>query len=206
MPPEHKSLAVPRPLADVAPELAHILARPAIHTPAKYVVSEIRCETMMVAMRDGVRLATDLYLPPKLPAPAVAVRTPYAKAGDAMVGVFLALARRGYVVISQDCRGTGDSEPDSWDYYMFESEDGYDFVEWVAAQDWFDGFLGACGGSYVGQTQWQMAMHSKMSTIVPEVSGLGIAVNTMHLHMFCNAYAKTVGKGEGKDRQALHGP
>jgi hypothetical protein len=195
MPPKHKSLAVPRPLADVAPELAHILARPAIHTPAKYAVSQIRCETMMVAMRDGVQLATDLYLPPKLPAPAVAVRTPYAKAGDAMVGVFLALARRGYVVISQDCRGTGDSEPDSWDYYMFESEDGYDFVEWVAAQDWFDGFLGACGGSYVGQTQWQMAMHPKMSTIVPEVSGLGIAVNTMHLHMFCNAYAKTVGKG-----------
>jgi uncharacterized protein len=87
-------------------------------------------------------------------------------------------------------------EPDSWDYYMYEPEDGYDLVEWVSQQDWFDGFLGSRGGSYVGQTQWHMAMHPRMSTIVPEVSGLGVAVNTVHLHMFANAYARSVGKGE----------
>jgi putative CocE/NonD family hydrolase len=71
-------------------------------------------------------------------------------------------------------------------------------VEWISKQPWFDGFLGAAGGSYVGQTQWQMAMHPKMSTIVPEVSGIGVAVNTVHLHMFANAYAKSVGKGDDK--------
>jgi hypothetical protein len=43
-----------------------------------------------------------------------------------------------------------------------------------------------------------MAMHPRMSTIVPDVSGLGVAVNTVHLHLFTNAYAKSVGKGEGK--------
>src|SRR5438046_10374200 len=43
-----------------------------------------------------------------------------------------------------------------------------------------------------------MAMHPRMSTIVPEVSGIGVAVNTMHLHMFANAYARSVGKGEEK--------
>jgi predicted acyl esterase len=81
---------------------------------------------------------------------------------------------------------------------MYEPEDGYDLVEWVSQQAWFDGFLGACGGSYSGQTQWQMAMHPSVSTIVPDVSGLGVAINTVHLHMFNNAYARSVGKGENK--------
>lgn len=187
-----------KPLADVSAELARVLARNIIHTQPRHAVSEIRCETMMVAMRDGVRLATDIYLPPVLPAPVIAVRTPYARGADAFVGTFLSFARRGYAVVSQDCRGTGDSEPEQWDYYVYEPEDGYDFVEWISAQPWFDGFLGACGSSYVGQTQWHMAMHRKMSTIVPEVSGLGIAVNTAHPHMFTNAYARSVGKGEDK--------
>jgi uncharacterized protein len=149
-------------------------------------------------MRDGTRLATDIYLPPIEVAPVIAMRTPYGRGADAFVGAFMSFARRGYVVLSQDCRGTGDSEPEYWDYYMYEPEDSYDFVEWMAEQSWFNGFIGSCGGSYLGQMQWQMAMHPKMSTIVPEVSGLGIAVNTAHLHMFCNAYARSVGKGEGK--------
>jgi uncharacterized protein len=53
------------------------------------------------------------------------------------------------VVISQDCRGTGDSELDSWDYYMSGPDDSYDLVEWGSKQAWFDGFLGAFGGSPV---------------------------------------------------------
>src|SRR5256885_3587623 len=104
-------------LADVCPDLAPILKRSMIHTPPRFAVSDVRCETVMVNMRDGVRLATDLYLPPQLPAPAIATRTPYGRDVDVLVGVFLSFARRGYVVISQDCRGTGESEPDSWDYY-----------------------------------------------------------------------------------------
>ncbi len=149
-------------------------------------------------MRDGVRLATDLYLPPLLPAPAVAVRTPYSRGADTGVGLHLTFARRGYVVIAQDCRGTGDSEPDNWDYYMYEPEDGYDLVEWAKTQDWFNGFLAGCGGSYLGQTQWQMAMHPNMSTIIPEVSGLGVAVNMAHLYMFGGVHARSVGRGADK--------
>jgi hypothetical protein len=187
-----------RRLTDVAPGLARILKRSLIHTPPRFGVAEIRCEKVLVTMRDGVRLATDLYLPPALPAPSIAVRTPYTRAIDGLAGAFLSFARRGYAVISQDCRGTGDSEPDSWDYYLYEPEDGYDLVEWIGKQAWFDGFLGSCGGSYIGQTQWQMALHPRMSTIVPDVSGLGVAVNTAHLHMFLNSYARSVGKGEDK--------
>ena len=185
-------------LASAAPELARVLQRNALITPPRFTVSQIRCETVMASMRDGTRLATDLYLPPELPAPAIAMRTPYGRDSDANAGLFLSIARRGFVVVAQDCRGTGGSEPDSWDYYMYEPEDGYDFVEWVSHQEWFDGFLGSCGGSYVGQTQWQMAAHPRMSTIVPEVSGLGVAVNTARLYMFLNAYSRTIGKGEEK--------
>lgn len=185
-------------LADAVPELERILTRGGVSAPM-FSVSEIRCETVWINMRDGVRLATDLYLPPVRSAPAIAMRTPYGRANDKFVGAFLSFARRGYVVISQDCRGTGDSEPNSWSYYMYESEDGFDLVEWVSQQDWFDGFLGACGESYIGQTQWCMAMHPRMSTIAPEVSGLGIvAISTAHIYMFVNAYARSVGKGEGK--------
>lgn len=149
-------------------------------------------------MRDGVRLATELYLPPVRPAPVIAIRTPYGRASPKNVAISIAFARGGYVVVSQDCRGTGDSEPDSWDYYVYETEDGLDLVEWVSQQKWYGGFLGACGGSYVGQTQWCMAMHPRMSAIVPEVSSIGVAVNTAHLYLFINSYARSVGKGDGK--------
>jgi predicted acyl esterase len=186
------------PLSAVAPDLAHVLKRPAFLSPPRFDASAISIETLMVTMRDGVRLATDVWLPPVLPAPAIACRTPYERANDDNVGVFLGLARRGYAIVSQDCRATGASEPDSWDYYVYEPEDGYDLIAWISKQDWCGGFIGACGGSYVGQTQWQMAMHPAMSTIVPEVSGLGVAINTAHLHMFANAYARSMGKGEGK--------
>ncbi|MDE2111811.1 MAG: CocE/NonD family hydrolase [Alphaproteobacteria bacterium] len=154
-------------------------------------------------MRDGVELATDVYLSGTCPAPAIIFRTPYGRANDKNIGVFLVLARRGYVVVAQDCRGTGDSQPDAWDYYMYEAEDSYDCVEWAAQQRWYNGFLGSCGGSYAGQTQWCMATHPKMSTIAPEVSGLGVASNTAHLYLFLDSYAKSVGKGVGKNLKPL---
>ncbi|MGH8236868.1 MAG: CocE/NonD family hydrolase, partial [Steroidobacteraceae bacterium] len=189
--------ASPQRLVDVAPQLERILMGVG-DAPSRFAATEIRHETVWVTMRDGVRLATDLYLPPTRTAPAIAMRTPYSRASAKNISISLALARSGYVVIAQDCRGTGDSEPESWDYYVYESEDGVDLVEWIGGQNWFDGFLGACGGSYVGQTQWCMALHPRMSTIVPEVSSLGIAINTAHLYMLINAYARSVGKGKGK--------
>src|SRR3954452_4285114 len=90
-------------LGDVAPDLAHVLERPAFLTPPRFDASAISIETVVVMMRDGVRLATDVWLPPVLPAPAIASRTPYERANDENVGVFLGLARRGYAIVSQDC-------------------------------------------------------------------------------------------------------
>ncbi len=186
----------PRRLADVAPEFHAVLAgeRPArVAHPAH----SIRTETIHVAMRDGVRLATDVYLPPETPAPAIAVRTPYGRA--TLREVYLALAGAGYAVISQDCRGTGDSEPDHWDFYVYERDDSLDFVSWAIGQPWYAGFMGALGGSYAGGTQWCMATHPAMTAIAPEVAGLGVAAKTgVRFHMFANAYARTVGKGRDK--------
>ena len=182
------SKEAPRRLAEVAPDLEKILTLSAIPSPI-FDHSEISCRTELVTMRDGVRLATDLYLPPILPAPAIVMRTPYGRAAHAES--FIAFSQRGYVVISQDCRGTGDSEPDNWDYYMYEREDSLDFVEWILRQKFFNGFIGSCGGSCTfAQTQWCMAMHPHMTAIAPEVGGLGIAFHTAHYYMFLNAYSR----------------
>lgn len=162
-----------------------------------YSAAEVRRETLCVAMRDGTRLATDLYLPPAVPAPAIIVRTPYGR-GAMWPDVCMTFARRGYVAVVQDCRGTGDSEPDSWDYYVYEREDSYDLVDWVVKQFWFQGFVASCGGSYVAEVQWCMSHHPAMSAIAPEVGGLGIGFHTARHHMFMNAYARSVGKGTDK--------
>jgi len=104
--------------------------------------------TIMVPMRDGVKLATDVYLPEGEGTwPAILIRTPYGKSG---VGGFATQAnQRGYVFVSQDFRGRFDSE--GVDYPVFlhggwgEHQDGYDTVEWIAAQKWCDGKVGGVG-------------------------------------------------------------
>ena len=124
----------------------------------------------MLAARDGIRLSTDVYLPPgDGPWPAILMRTPYGK--EASEPLLRALSRYGYAVVGQDCRGTGASEPGQWDMYMYEKEDGYDLVDWVRAQPWSNGKIGGTGGSYVGETQWFMASHPGMTAILPEVAG-----------------------------------
>ena len=189
-------------LTDVAPALAGRLSGKTSPV-VRYSASDITHETAWVAMRDGVRLATDLYRPPGAPAPTIAMRTPYDR--TKFREGFDRLAQWGYVVIAQDCRGTGDSEPDTWEYYVYEEEDSLAFVDWVTEQDWFDGFLGACGGSYVAQTQFCMGMHEAMSGIAPEVGGLGTVATMRPRHyMYVNSYSRSVGKGA--DKVALDHP
>jgi predicted acyl esterase len=105
-------------------------------------------QTVMVPMRDGVKLATDIYLPAgDGPWPTILVMTPYGKKG---AGVFGPEAnRRGYAYVAQDFRGRFDSE--GVDYPVFvhngwgEHQDGYDTVEWIAGQKWSDGKVGGFG-------------------------------------------------------------
>jgi predicted acyl esterase len=166
---------------------------------ADHAAEEIRVERgLMLAARDRIRLSTDLYLPPgDGPWPTIVMRTPYGK--EASGPLLRALARYGYAVVAQDCRGTGASEPGQWDMYMYEKEDGHDLVDWVRAQRWSDGKIGGTGGSYVGETQWFMASHPGMTAILPEVAGIGDARSPgVRLHMLVSAYARTIGKSGGR--------
>lgn len=112
-------------------------------------------ETYMVPMRDGVRLATDVYLPVcDHKVPTVLIRTPYGKhVGPSM---YFKYVQRGYAVVIQDVRGRDDSEGE-WLPNTCETEDGDDTLNWIAAQEWSDGGVGMTGGSYLGYVQWAAA-------------------------------------------------
>ena len=109
-------------------------------------------DEVMVPMRDGVNLATDIYRPAAEGSfPVVLVRTPYKKEMNELQAKYY--ARRGYVCAVQDCRGRFASEG-KWVPFFHEPEDGYDTIEWLAEQSWSDGKVGMIGGSYLGWVQW----------------------------------------------------
>jgi len=114
-------------------------------------------QTVMVPMRDGVKLATDIYLPEgKGPWPAILSRTPYGK-GDNKGQPYV---RLGYARVVQDLRGRFASEGDNL-AFQFDgwgrARDGYDTVEWIAKQPWCNGKVGTIGGSALGIAQYMMA-------------------------------------------------
>lgn len=111
--------------------------------------------TYMVPMRDGVRLAADVYLPEREgPVPAVLVRTPYGKCND--MEPYYRFVQRGFGVVIQDVRGREDSEGE-WLPMYYEVEDGDDTLNWIAAQPWSSGDVAMTGGSYLGYVQWAAA-------------------------------------------------
>ncbi len=115
-------------------------------------------DNVRVKMRDGVKLAADIYRP-EAPGkfPVVLERTPYNRAGAA--GEAAQIASHGYVVVIQDTRGRYGSEGEFYPF-RYESQDGYDTIEWAAALPYSDGKVGMYGGSYVGATQMLAAMAS----------------------------------------------
>lgn len=130
---------------------------------------------VMVPMRDGVRLATDITLPARGgvalpgPFPVLLHRTPYDKAAARLSEVSVAdpspkpnaeiaadLARAGYAVMMQDCRGRYASEG-VFRKYLGEGEDGIDTLDWARAQPWCDGRFGTFGLSYSAHVQTALA-------------------------------------------------
>jgi uncharacterized protein len=129
--------------------------------------------SVAVPMRDGVRLYADVWRPDTTePLPVLVTRTPYDRAAFRALGTGGALAREGYVVVSQDCRGRYESEGSDWRPVELDIDDGYDTVEWAAAQSWSNGKVGMFGASYMGYTQWQAAIARPPSlvAILPECS------------------------------------
>lgn len=128
----------------------------------------IWARNLRIPMRDGITLAADVCRPDEKiisekgwshQLPAVLEYMPYRK-GEAVPGARYteALVRLGYVVVRVDLRGTGDSEGITTDEYLaVEQLDGYDTVEWIAAQPWCDGQVSIMGLSYGGFTALQIA-------------------------------------------------
>ena len=114
---------------------------------------------IMVPMRDGTTLATDIYFPETdEPVPALVMRTPYNKDGNSRYGEYY--ASRGYAVVVQDVRGRYKSNGVFYNYLndgYDEHKDGYDAIEWVGTQPWCTGNVGTMGISYLGHVQYLTA-------------------------------------------------
>lgn len=117
-----------------------------------------------IPMRDGTILRANITRPKAKGAfPAIVERTPYNKEGGSenAVGAPEFFAKRGYAVVIQDVRGMFASDGA---FYPFRDDgagvnrDGYDTVEWMAAQPWCSGQVGMFGGSYSGATQYRAAL------------------------------------------------
>lgn len=115
-----------------------------------------------IAMRDGALLYADLYLPEADGVyPVLLQRTPYNKTVEAWPKTNFrpspaVLASHGYAVVIQDTRGRFRSEGE-YDPFKQDAEDGFDSVQWAAAQAWSNGKVGMFGGSYMGATQFLAA-------------------------------------------------
>ena len=116
--------------------------------------------TNLVAMRDGVKLATDVYLPDgDGPWPVIFLRFPYNKALGAGVGPDA--TKRGYAFVAQDTRGRfaseGENLPFDADGRADGKWDGHDSADWIAKQPWCNGKIGTWGGSAGAITQYLLA-------------------------------------------------
>jgi putative CocE/NonD family hydrolase len=157
---------------------------------------------VMVSMRDGVKLATDIYLPAgrvQTPQqfPVILERTPYDKTADSRSElsakhpepmtreeVARYFVRHGYAVVYQDCRGRHRSEG-KFVKYLNEGEDGYDTCAWIVAQPWCNGRIGTKGLSYAAHTQAALG----------SLKAPGVVAMFMDSGGFSNAYQGGIKQG-----------
>jgi putative CocE/NonD family hydrolase len=142
-------------------------AVPPAYDPGPLLYAGLERSSFHLSMRDGVRIAVDLYLPAglepgaKLPAivwqtrywRSFALRWPFRWLADEPLDPIPAFVRRGYAWISVDARGSGASF--GWRPYPWspdEVRDGAEIVDWIVAQPWSNGRVGSFGTSYDGTT------------------------------------------------------
>ena len=140
------------------------------------IAETVTLSDVMVPMRDGVRLATDVTMPAQNgkalpgPFPTLFYRTPYDKTAArrseysraapeprSNAEIAAEMARAGFAVMVQDCRGRYASGG-VFAKYLGEGEDGYDTLDWARAQPWCSGRFGTFGLSYSAHVQTALAV------------------------------------------------
>ena len=135
--------------------------------------------SVMVRMRDGVSLSTDIYMPKnaKGKLPTILWKTPYNehKLKGGTLRYVLESVKRGYTFIVQNERGRYFSQG-RYEILGKPQTDGYDTLSWIAAQSWSNGKVGTLGCS--SSAEWQLALagmnHPAHAAMVPMASGAGI--------------------------------
>ncbi|MBT8313612.1 MAG: CocE/NonD family hydrolase [Maribacter sp.] len=140
-------------------------------------------QKVMMPMRDGIRLATDIYRPKsEEKVPIIFSRTPYNfnSWGDGERRTRTAqrayeAVKRGYAYVVQNERGRYYSEGE-WDILGTPLTDGYDAFSWMKDQNWSNGKIGTLGCS--STAEWQMAVaaldHPSHAAMVPQSYGAGV--------------------------------
>lgn len=157
----------------ILPVLLFLLAAPPAFSQSTPTVVTVM-ENVMVPMRDGVRLATDVYLPTRdlssAPErrPTILIRTPYEKTNRFEVAAGPYFASHDYAVVIQDTRGRFKSEG-IWHMLTDDGQDGVDAAAWITQQPWSNGDIGMMGTSYAGGTGHALAMAGSpyLKAIIP---------------------------------------
>jgi uncharacterized protein len=127
---------------------------------------------LVIPMRDGIRLAADLYLPHSAGRwPTVLIRTPYNRKYGAL-GTYRFFNSRDYAVLIEDVRGRYASQG-VFGPTAQEGPDSSDTIDWIAEQPWSNGRVVMAGSSYLGMVQWWAAVQDNphLVTISPMSSG-----------------------------------
>src|SRR5438874_414583 len=148
--------------------LGMLIAIPAHSNTTPTVFYDVRVEHVWIPMKDGIRLAADLFMPkrakPGEKFPAIFKYDPYRKDDNNAIIEECNLVRyfvaRGYVGACVDIRGTGQSEGHvpNREYSEQELSDGEEIIGWLARQPWSSGAVAIFGSSWSGFNGLQLAM------------------------------------------------
>ena len=140
-------------------------------------------QKVMMPMRDGIKLATDIYRPKTDdPVPVIFVKTPYnfntwrnGEERTGRLGPVLEAVKKGYAYVIQNERGRYFSQGE-WDILGTPTTDGYDAFSWLAAQPWCNGRIATQGCS--STAEWQMGVaaldHPAHAAMIPAGFGAGV--------------------------------
>lgn len=157
-------------------------------------------QTVMIRSRDGIDLATDLYIPEEeTKFPAILYRTPYGK--EIASGMAKDYLSYGIVLVSQDHRACYDSDGD---YTAFGSDgrDAEDTVNWLKNQTWFNGLYGTVGGSAMGITQYMQVPYLDdlacqfIQIATPDIYGQGLYQGGAPRKMLAENWLNGIGHGD----------